>query len=171
MNKPKLYLFVGYPGAGKTTVARLIADATNAVHIWTDQERHAMFGKATHAEEESNKLYEHLNNRVDRLLSEGKSVIFDTNFNFRSDRKYLADIAAKHHAETVIVWMTTPKEVAKRRALDVTHHKHNGYDEVMSAKTFESLSNHLEEPGEDEHPIKLDGTDLDIPYAKRQLDL
>jgi len=155
-----LYLFMGYPGAGKTTVARTIADLTGAVHLWADQERHARFGHATHTPEESAELYAYLNGLTDQLLGEGKSVIFDTNFNFRADRAALAAIATRHGAATVVIRLTTPKDVARLRALDTAHHTQNGYDEVMSPEQFERLSDHLEEPGPDERVIELDGSNL-----------
>lgn len=151
---------MGYPGAGKTTVARAIASLTGAVHIWADQERHARFGRATHTPEESAELYNYLNALTDRLLAEGKSVIFDTNFNFRADRAALAAIAARSGAQTIVIWLTTPKEVAEQRALNASHHVQNGYDEVMSPEQFEKLSDHLEEPGPDEQVVKLDGSQL-----------
>src|SRR5579875_2886454 len=104
MQRPKLYLFVGYPGAGKTTVARLIAAKTGAVHLWADQERQVMFGKPELSSEEISDFYKTLNQRTGDLLASGQSVIFDTNFNYRRDRDYLRQLAADQGADTVIIW-------------------------------------------------------------------
>ena len=161
VTQPTLFLLVGYPGSGKTTTSEHIRDLTGAVHIWADYERRIMFGNPTHLPDESLKLYERLNNKTEQLLSEGKSVIFDTNFNFYKDRQHLRDIAAKYHARTVVVWITTPKETAKQRAV---HERtlRNYYEYVLPETDFERMSNHLEEPSDDEHPIKLDGTNITI---------
>ena len=77
MTKPQLYLLVGYPGAGKTTVARIIAETTDAVHLWADRERLKMFGTPRHSAAENTRLYAYLNKLTEQLLGEGKSVIFD----------------------------------------------------------------------------------------------
>src|SRR4051812_25913295 len=102
----KLYLFVGYPGAGKTTIAQLISERTGAVHIWADLERKKMFGEPEHSREENAKLYEYLNRKTAELLAAGQSVIFDTNFNFRKDRDHLSRIAEDNNSEAQIIWVT-----------------------------------------------------------------
>lgn len=160
MSKPKLYLFIGYPGAGKTTTAKVVAEQTGAVHLWADVERHKLFTDPNHSLKESNVLYEQLNTEADSLLSSGKSVAYDTNFNFRSDRQKLSDIAAKHAAETIVLWITTPLEVARQRAVG-EHIIRNDYAMHMSNEQFDAIVAKLEPPTSDEKVIKIDGTKLD----------
>jgi predicted kinase len=170
MHKPTLYLFVGAPGAGKTTVAQRLTEKTGAVHLWADRTRRDMFDIPTHAAEESRELYEHLNEETSHLLASGMSVIFDTNFNYRADRDYLRHIADKQGVPTVIIWLITPVELARKRATDTTHLR-NGYDAAMTEQQFDTIVCKLEEPTEDEHPVKIDGTTLDWEQAVRQLQL
>jgi predicted kinase len=157
---PALYIFVGYPGAGKTTAARLIATKLDATHLWADHERLKLFHTPTHSEAESQQLYKQLNQAAEYLLSQGKSVVFDTNFNFRKDRLYLKAMAKRHGATTCIIWITTPRAVAMQRAV---HDKNlrNGYEVAMTAQQFESIASKLEAPTKDEKFIKIDGTKLD----------
>ncbi|HXE09932.1 MAG TPA: AAA family ATPase [Verrucomicrobiae bacterium] len=159
-SRPTLYLLIGYPGAGKTTAARILSEATGAVHLWSDVERHRMFGQPTHSLEESTKLYDELNRRTEELLAADKSVVFDTNFNFREDRRKLHDIAARHDADTLVLWIQVPEEVARERALS-TGLKRNGYHVRMSPEQFDSIVTKLEPPAENEKTIKLDGLNLD----------
>lgn len=160
MGRPVLYLMIGYPGAGKTTVAKIIHDATGAVHLWSDIERHKMFGSPTHSEKESVELYDELNRRTEDLLAEGKSVVFDTNFNFRADRVKLREIAERQGAETVILWVTIPVEQARQRSIG-TGQRRNGYHTRMTEEHFDELVSKLEPPTEDEKVIKIDGAELD----------
>jgi predicted kinase len=160
MVRPTLYLLIGYPGAGKTTVAKIIHEATGAVHLWSDVERHKIFGHPTHSEEESMKLYDELNERTGVLLAEGHSVIFDTNFNFHEDRRKLREIATSRGAETVVLWIIIPLETAKHRAVAASL-KRNGYHTRMTEQEFDKLVSKLEAPGKDEKVIKIDGTKLD----------
>jgi predicted kinase len=162
MTKPTLYLFIGYPGAGKTTVAKIIAHATGALHIWADVERHKLFQQPTHCEAESVQLYDRLNREAEALLAAGRGVVFDTNFNFYADRQKMRDIAAGCGAMTRLIWVSLPKRLAKRRAVDHPRNR-NGYLVSMTGQEFDAIVAKLEPPREDEKFIKIDGTKLDKP--------
>jgi predicted kinase len=171
MTKTTLYLMVGYPGAGKTTVSHIIAELTGAEHLWADHERKKMFDPVTHSYSESQKLYNYLNNLTDRLLSQGKSVIFDTNFNFYKDRQKLRQIAAKNGAETKLIWLTTPEDIAKQRALTETEVNHTRVLGTMPENEFDRMAGNLQPPRDGEDPIKVNGTNLNIDELKQALNL
>jgi predicted kinase len=166
-----LFLFVGYPGSGKTTVANWICEATGAFHIWSDRERHNMFRRPTHSAEESQQLYRQLNERTRDMLDNGQSVVFDTNFNFKKDRDHLRDIAGSVDAEVKLIWMTTEEDVARERALHNKHAERNGYSDAMHAKTFDRIVGHLQPPTGREQPVRLDGRQLDKATALQALGL
>jgi predicted kinase len=171
MNKPTLYLFMGYPGAGKTTIARIIREATDGVHLWADFERHVMFDEVQHTPEESRILYDHLNRVADELLEQGKCVIYDTNFNFRKDRDRMRQIAAKHGADVVVVWVTTPRDVAQHRATQESENQDTRIWGNMAQPDFNRLSDNLQAPDEDEHAVQLDGAHVDEAAIKAALGL
>jgi predicted kinase len=168
MNRPTLYLFIGYPGGGKTTLAKTLAQATGAKHLWADVERHKLFPNPTHSHEESTALYDQLNKATEYLLAQGKSVIFDTNFNYKADREKLRNIAMRRRADTVVLWITTSVDVARARALDTEQHR-NGYDMHMSEQRFNAIVGKLEPPTEDEHVIKIDNPKLDVDALRALL--
>jgi predicted kinase len=160
MTRPKLYIFIGYPGAGKTTISKLIAEATGATHLWADAERHKLFKQPTHSQPESLELYDRLNHRAAELLVAGKSVVYDTNFNFYADRQKMREIAARSGAETVLIWISVPKDVAKQRAVNEIDSR-NGYQTGMTEEQFNAIVGKLEPPTKNEKFIKINGLRFD----------
>ena len=151
---------VGYPGAGKTTAARLIQELTGAEHLWADHERNAMFPTPSHDHQENIALYKELNQRTRQLLHEGKSVIFDTNFNFYKDRKKLRIMAAKEGAGSVVVWVNTPLDVARERATEQSEGQDSRIWGNMPLHRFERISGNMQPPEPTEQPVILDGRNL-----------
>jgi len=152
-----LYLMVGYPGSGKTTVSQFLHELTGANHLWADHERNQMFTTPTHDHQENIKLYAALNTRTRNLLREGKSVIFDTNFNFYKDRQKLRAIAAKQGVPTVVIWVRTPINVARERATVLSHGQKTRIWGNMPVDHFERIASGLEEPLPEEHAIIING--------------
>ena len=160
---------LGYPGAGKTTTAKIIQRLTGATHLWADHERNKRFPNPTHNHEENLRLYAELNTEARDLLRAGKSVIYDTNFNFYKDRKKMRIAAAKEGAKTVVIWITTGKDLARDRA---TVHADNAEHRVwgnMPVDRFERIASNLEPPVQGEHVIELDGTNLTEAHVAEAL--
>lgn len=160
MQQPTLFLMVGYPGSGKTTAARIICELTGAEHIWADRERDKMFQNPTHGQEESAKLYSVLDKKVRQLLSQGKNVVYDSNFNFRKNRDSLRQLATRENAKTTVVWITTSKNLARQRAAQESEGGETRIWGNMPLDEFERLARNLQPPLESENPLKLEGISL-----------
>src|SRR6185503_14332815 len=117
----------------------------------------------------SRDLYKHLNHVADELLEQGKSVIFDTNFNFRADRDYMRKIAAKHGAETIVIWVHTPRQLAKERATEQSEDQETRVWGNMPTSEFDRMSNNLQQPDSDEHVVAIDGTNVTEETIKQAL--
>jgi len=130
-----------------------------------------MFEQPTHSDSENNKLYSYLNTMTTQMLSEGKSVIFDTNFNFQKDRDHLRKIAEENDADTWIIWVTTSRELSKKRAVEETEEQENRVLGNMSPEDFDRIADHLQPPNESETVIKIDGTNVDADALILQLGL
>lgn len=164
-----LYLMLGYPGAGKTTTAKMIHKLSGAVHLWADQERHKRFQKPTYSQAENDQLYDQMNQEAGELLAAGKSVIFDTNFNYYADRQHLRQIAQTAGATTQLIWVTVPPELAHERATADIHKQDNGFSVNMSDDHFNRLTSSLEPPQNGETYIEIDGTQVTPAYVASKL--
>lgn len=170
MAKLTLYLMVGYPGAGKTTTARVLHKITGAEHLWADHERRRRYSTPTYSHTENLELYDHLNQVAKSKLEQGQSVIFDTNFNFHKDRERLRNLASKQGAQTILVWLKTPKDLAKQRATSDAHTQDTRILGNMPEADFERMSNNLEPPRENEVYIEIDGTNVSEQHVRQQLE-
>jgi predicted kinase len=161
---------VGYPGSGKTTTSKIIHELTGAEHLWADRERKRMFGEPAYTHQENIELYEELNNRTDELLRAGKSVIFDTNFNFYKDREHLRRIAARNGATAFVIWVKAPKDIARERATKDANRQQTRVLGDMPVEQFERMARNLQEPRPDEHAVHIDGTRITTSYIADMLE-
>lgn len=166
--KPKLYLMMGYPGAGKTTAAEVIAQITGAVHLSSDKMRLEIAAEPTFTAQEHDDLYQKLNQTTEQLLKEGKSVVYDANLNRREHRQEKYDICQRTGAEPVLLWVQTEKTLAKERALDEKRSKLVPRHETAS-DMFDRIADIIEPPQADEHPVVLDGTKINAKYISSLL--
>lgn len=160
---------LGYPGAGKTTASLAIHELTGASHLWADHIRRERFNPPTYTHQENLELYSHLNELAAELLAAGNSVIFDTNFNFFKDREHLRRIAEEHGARSVLIWITTSKDVARKRAISDSQNQNTRVLGDMPVEDFERMSNNLQPPRPDEEHIEIDGTRITAEYIKESL--
>lgn len=159
MAKPILYMLLGYPGAGKTTTAKIIEKLTGAKRLTSDVERLKMFPKPAFNEAEHAQLYNQLDEETARLLSSGQSVIYDANLNRYTHRSDKYKICEQTGATPVLVWLNTDRSLSKQRATDKTREKLWPVGETPEAM-FTRIADLIEKPRGDENPITLKGTDL-----------
>lgn len=161
---------LGYPGAGKTTVAEKIAKLTGAVQLSSDKIRLELFESPKFTTEEHQQLYEAIDARTEQLLKQGKSVIYDANLNRYEHRQEKYDICARVNAAPLLVWRQTPRSIAKMRATDSSR-SHLIPANETSAQMFERIADIIEPPHADEHAIVLAGEDITLQDVKTALGL
>ncbi len=75
--RPVLVMLMGFPGAGKTHCARLLAARLGAAHVATDHLRSRLFIAASYADDENRAVFTVAEGLVDDLLAEGHGVVLD----------------------------------------------------------------------------------------------
>lgn len=167
--KARLFLMLGYPGAGKTTTAEIVSKLTGAVHLSSDRFRLAMFPEPKFTPEEHQAVYGALDYLTELLLSKGVSVIYDANLNRYQHRheKYL--ICHKTGAEATLLWVQADAELAKKRA---TIHGDNDDKRPygnLAPDVFDRLVHEIEPPHTEEPRIDVDGTRVNEIYIRQLL--
>lgn len=168
--QPTLYLMMGYPGAGKTTIAGIIAELTGAVLLSSDAVRMELFPEPTFSQTEHDQLYTALDNKTLELLQTGQSVIYDANLNRRQHRQEKYDICTKTDAKPVLVWVRTAKDVSKERAVHDSRSHLVPQDETAEAM-FDRIAHIIEEPHADEPVVQIIGEDVTPEIVKAKLNI
>ena len=114
MISPKLYVIFGLPGAGQTTRAIAIAEATGAVRLCPDEWLVAM-GISLVDYAIRFRLQDHMLQHGETLLQAGVSVIVEFGSWSRSEREAIRQIAVRTNAATELHFVDAPlPELARR---------------------------------------------------------
>jgi predicted kinase len=162
-------MLLGYPGAGKTTTAKILEKLTRAYRLTSDDERLKMFPDPSLSQEEHARLYQKLDDETERLLASGQSVIYDANLNRYTHRKEKYKICQKTNAIPVLIWLNTGRDISETRATDKTREKLWPINETAEAM-FNRIANLIEPPNENEHPIILEGSNLSPEIVQSALE-
>lgn len=168
MNKPTLHLLMGLPGAGKTTLARVLQKLTKAARLSSDDYRLIIYPEPTFSQKEHDDLYALIDHSAEHLLAAEHDVIYDANLNRYSHRKEKYDLAKKYNANVILWWVCTPKELAKERRVK-EQDKNLIPEGETSERMFDRIADILEEPGTDEKYIEVDGTKISEDEIRKLL--
>ncbi len=115
LNKPILICLYGFPGSGKSYFARNLADYIQLAHLDADRIRGELFRNPRYDAQENAVVFHLMNYLTETLLAAGVSVVYDTNALRGGQRRRLRELAAKHKAEYLLVWLQIDTESAFAR--------------------------------------------------------
>ena len=115
LNKPVLVSLYGFPGSGKSFVARNLAEHVQMAHVSADRIRSELFAKPRYDKQENAIVAHLMNYMTEEFLGAGLSVVYDTQALSASQRRRLRELAAKHRAAYLLVWLQIDVESAFTR--------------------------------------------------------
>lgn len=107
---------VGLPGVGKSFFARRFAETFNAPLVSEDKIRYTLFSNHTYSKNENIMVDQVARLIIDELLVSGKTFILDGGYNSRASRENITRLATQYGFRTLIVWVQTDEQTARRRA-------------------------------------------------------
>ena len=158
LNHPVLVLLYGYPGAGKTYLARQLCDDIKAAHVQGDRIRYELFEEPRYDRQE-NEIVEHLMSYMaEEFLNAGISVVFDINASRLAKRRELRDMARRAKAQPLLVWFQLDAETAFLRTTIRDRRKSDDkYAMPLDLDTFEQLINAMQNPDQTEDYMVISG--------------
>jgi predicted kinase len=112
---PALVMLAGPPGVGKTTFAAGLRARTPIAVIESDAVRRALFARPRHDPEESGTVFAAIHEALRRLLRDGISTLVDATNMVEKERAVMYGIADGAGARTIIVRVTAPAAVVRKR--------------------------------------------------------
>ncbi|MEX1995345.1 MAG: ATP-binding protein [Candidatus Saccharimonadales bacterium] len=152
--KPILLCLYGYPGSGKSFVARSLTTSLEMAHVSADRIRSELFQNPRYDAQENAIVAHLMNYMTEEFLNAGVSVVYDTNALRLSQRRALRELASKHHADYLLIWLQIDIESAyartqarDRRTADDKH------AEPQTQLTFDKQVSAMQNPKDEEYLV------------------
>ena len=156
--KPLLIMLYGFPGSGKSYVARQLSGHIQAAHVQGERIRNELFESPRYDKQENTVVTQLMDYMAQEFLSAGVSVIYDTNALRAAQRHNLREIARKSQAQPLVVWLQIDADSAYTRTQQRDRRKSDDkYAPNMDQKTFEDTLTHMQNPSTAEDYVVISG--------------
>lgn len=158
LTHPTLVMLYGYPGSGKTFLARQLCDDLQAAHVQGERIRYELFEQPRYDRQE-NEIVSHLMDYMtEEFLNAGISVIYDVNAMRVNQRRELRDLARKSKAQSVLVWLQIDIESAYLRNAKRDRRKADDkYSLALPRNVFDNILGGMQNPMPTEDYIVISG--------------
>ena len=145
--KPFLMYMYGFPGAGKTYLARQLSEDIQVAHIQADRIRNELFTEPKYDRTEEDIINQLMNYMAEEFLKAGVSVIYDFNAIRNSQRRFLRELARNSKAESLLVWLQLDMETAYLRNYKRDKRKNDDkYSHSLNQTEFKDFISKMQNP-------------------------
>jgi predicted kinase len=156
--KPLLILLYGFPGAGKTYFARQLCEQLQVAHVQGDRIRSELFDQPRYDKEENAVVNQLMDYMTEEFLSAGLSVVYDANAMRFAQRHSLREMARKHKAQPMLVWLQIDPESAYMRIAKRDRRRiDDKYAASIDRPTFEVQASGMQNPRNVEDYMVISG--------------
>lgn len=158
LTKPVLILLYGYPGAGKSFVARQLTEHIKAAHVHGDRIRAELFENPKFDAKETAIVTNMMDYMTEEYLQAGLSVIYDSNCLKLAERRNLRNLAQKNHATSLLVWLQIDIESAFARIAKRDRRRADDrYSQPLDRTSFEKILASMQNPNGTEGYVVVSG--------------
>jgi predicted kinase len=154
LSKPTLVCLYGYPGSGKSYLARNLAEHIQLAHVSSDRIRSELF-QAPRYDAQENAIVTHLMDYMsEEFLSAGVSLVYDTNALRAAQRRKLRELAAKFKADFLLIWLQVDMETAFSRTQQRDRRTADDkYSEPQTQASFDRQTSGMQNPQGEEYIV------------------
>jgi predicted kinase len=156
--KPVLICLYGFPGSGKSYVARNLVDVVQMAHVSGDRIRSELFENPRYDAQENAIVTHLMNYMTHEFLNSGVSVVYDTNSLRISQRRTLRELARNNKAEFLLIWLQIDPDSAFARTQDRDRRTiDDRYAQPQDSNTFEKSLSSMQNPQPGEEYLVISG--------------
>jgi predicted kinase len=158
LDKPVLLCLYGFPGSGKSYVARNLAAEIQMAHVSADRIRNELFQQPRYDAQENAIVLHLMNYMAAEFLAAGVSVVYDTNAARLGQRRALRELARKHKAEYLLVWLQIDADSAFGRTQQRDRRTSDDrYAQPQDQDTFNKETASMQNPAQSEAYMVISG--------------
>ena len=151
---PVIYMTLGHPGSGKTFFARQYAAEAGLPLIDTERLRNELFEEPSYNSDEDQVVTSLSDYMLEQFLSAGLSVVVDGMNSTRARRHSLREMARRHKANPLVIWIQTDVNTCFERARKRDRRNpHDKYARELSSGDFERESARVKPPQHEDYVV------------------
>ncbi len=152
--KPVLICLYGFPGSGKSYLARNLNSHLQLAHVSADRIRSELFQKPRYDVQENAVIAHLMNYMSEEFLNAGVSVVYDTNSVRTAQRHKLRELARKNKAAHLLIWLQVDRETAySRTQIRDRRTSDDKFAQPQTQTSFENELNVMQNPNTEEYLV------------------
>ncbi len=152
-SKPFVVMMYGFPGAGKTALARQLSEELGLLHLQEDKVRQELFGAADSpgASRGARKV---MNYMTREYLKNGLSVAYDASVVRANERKAVRELAYEAKAKPLLIWLQVDPETTFARTNKRDKRKADDkYAYEYSEDIYREILDYMQNPNNEEYIV------------------
>lgn len=150
--KPCIIFLYGFPGAGKTTFARHLADEMKLAHLQRDRISYELYGE--NSKESEKYSINAMNFMANEFLKAGVSLIYDMEAYRAIDRRKLRKLARDLKTVPLLIWVQIDPDTAFKRVQKRDKRKKDDqYATRYTKDSYRSVITQMQNPTNEEYVV------------------